>query len=106
MYRFVGNAPCDIGGTRYERFGSRAEFTRELAEDVLTGGGCFIPEPDFRTIGVTDAEVQMFGYAGGFPEPTPEFVHKKQRAQARAIQLMNDLSLLDAFNVDSQEAGE
>lgn len=105
QYRFVGNAPCDIGGMSYERFGSRAQFTLELAKDVLGGGGNFIPERDFQAIGVTEAEAMTYAYAGGFPEPSPAFLEKRERAQARVRELMADQSALLAYHADVQQEG-
>lgn len=105
QYRFVGSAQCDIGGTAYERFGSRAQFTRELAGDVLAGGGSFIPEPDYQALGITDAEQMQYAYAGGFPEPSPAFVAKREAAQARARALMADVSQLDAYHGAGSEEG-
>lgn len=91
---FVGNAPCEIGDRKYERFGSRAQFSLELAKDVLEGGGNFIPEDAFKALDFPEAELQRLAYAGAFAEPSAEFVEKRERAQAMVRELMANPAML------------
>jgi len=102
-YRFVG-LECSIGGRQYDRFGMRAQFDLSLAQDVLSGGACFIPDSDYLALGISDADAQRYGYAGGFPEPPQTFRNARAAAQARARELMSDITLLHAYHDAAQQA--
>lgn len=84
QYRFVGSA-CMVGDIEFDQLGQRAQFTPELWHDICgancTGAGAaFISEEDFQDIGFTQEEIDLYGLAGGFAEPSPEFVAKRDRA--------------------------
>lgn len=95
-FRFVGNAPCAIGERVYDRFGSHAQFTEQLAKDVLAGGGAFLPESDYTSFQFSYDEEQKAFHP--WETPTESFLARKAQAQARVRQLMADpASITDSF---------
>jgi hypothetical protein len=77
-YRFFGTE-CMLGDTRFDMLGQYAEFDEVLAHEVTHGGGQFLHEEDFDAI-FSAKDCTTYPSANGWPEPTPEFAAKRQRA--------------------------
>src|SRR4051794_5203231 len=102
-FRFVGSGTTIVGDWTFNRFGQRADFSVEEAQNVLAGGGAIVRERTFLDIGFTPAELRDHAYPGSFPEPSSDYLARKERAQAAARELMASPEVLTETSTEQEQ---
>jgi hypothetical protein len=81
VYRFVGSyCEIDNGRIKMDRFGQRVEFSGDVADTVIRGGGAILPEEDFENLGFTADEQAAYAYPGQQESAPESFKTKRNEA--------------------------
>lgn len=84
IYRFVGSVTenCALGsGYKAERFGHPIKFAAEDAHIAIAGGGAWIPDHNFKSIGFSDEQLRRYPFHGMQIRAPLDFQEKKRQAQ-------------------------